>query len=214
MFSEKWFELKFFLDIETDKFDKQLLTYEEKPPGSDTFMCSNQNCNMVSCVLPKLEKEVLRQLKEELKDFKYYVDNYEEEIIKERNDTHKTILKLEKKLTGLKTERKNLLRTRNREEISYDDYIELKNDIEKEIESIERKLENFENTEEEEKLIRYKKAIPKLEDCLNEYDNMSIPQKNESLKSIIKRIIYSKTTKLTRRKTDKDDMEIVMYLKI
>lgn len=214
LFSEKWFELKFFLDIETDKFDKQLLTYEEKPPGNDTFMCSNQNCDMVSCVLPKLEREVLRQLTEELKGFKYYVDNYEEEIIKERNDTHKTILKLEKKLTGLKTERKNLLRTRNREEISYDDYIELKNDIEMEIESIERKLSKFENTEEEEKLIKYKKAIPKLKDCLKEYDNMSIPQKNESLKSIIARIVYYKTTKLTRRKTDEDDMEIIMHLKI
>ena len=123
-------------------------------------------------------------------------------------------MKLEKKLDGLKTERKNLLRTRNREEISYEDYIELKNDIEKEIDIIERKLEKFENTEEEEKLIKYKKAIPKLEDCLNEYNNMSIPQKNESLKSIIERIIYSKTTRLTRRKTDEDDMEIVMHLKI
>lgn len=214
LFSEKWYEIKFFLEIDTDKFDKQLLTYVEKHPGNDTFMCSNQNCDMVSCALPRLEKEVLRQLKEELKGFEYYVDNYEEEIIKERNDTHKTILKLEKKLNGLKNERKNLLRTRNREEISYDDYIELKNDIETEMDSIERKLEKFENTEEEDKLIRYKKAIPKLEDCLNEYDNMSIPQKNESLKSIIERIVYSKTTKLTRRKTDEDDMEIIMHLKI
>lgn len=214
LFSEKWFELKFFLDIETEKYDKQLLTYVEKHPGNDTFMCSNQHCDMVSCSLPRLEKEVIRQLGEELKGFKYYVDNYEEEIIKERNDKHKTILKLEKKLDGLKVERKNLLRTRNREEITYEDYIELKNDIEKEIDIIERKLAKFENTEEEEKLIRYKKAIPKLEDCLKEYDNMSIPQKNESLKSIIKRIIYSKTTKLTRRKTDEDDMIIVMHLKI
>lgn len=214
LFSEKWYELKFFLDIETTKFDKQLLTYEEKSPGNDSFMCSNQHCDMVSCVLPRMEKEVLKYLKAELRDFKYYVDNYEEEIIKERNDTHKTILKLEKKLTGLKNERKNLLRTRNREEISYEDYVELKNDIELEIKSIESKLEKFETTKEEEKLIRYKKAIPKLEDCLNEYDTMSIPQKNESLKSIIERIIYSKTKRLTRRKNDEDDMEITVHLKI
>ena len=183
LFSEKWYELKFFLEIETDKYDKQLLTYEEKTPGNDTLMCSNQNCDMVSCVLQKLEERVLNLLANELKDFKFYVDNYEEEIIKERRDVQKTILKLEKKLDGLKTERKNLLRTRNREEISYDDYLELKEDIEMEIKSIETKLSKFENTEEEEKLIRYKKAIPKLEECLNDYGKMTIPKKNESLKS-------------------------------
>lgn len=214
LFSEKWYELKFFLEIETNKYDKQLLTYEEKTPGNDTLMCSNQNCDMVSCVLKKLEERVLNLLANELKDFKFYVDNYEEEIIKERKDVQKTILKLEKKLDSLKTERKNLLRTRNREEISYDDYIELKEDIELEIKSIEIKLSKFENTEEEDKLIRYKKAIPKLEECLKEYDTMTIPKKNESLKSIVQRIIYTKTTRRTRRKNDEDDMKLIMHMKI
>ena len=213
-FSEKWYELKFLLEIDTDEFDKQILTYVDPAPRNDTYMCSNQNCSMVSCVLQKLEKQILEDLADELEKFKYYVDNYEEEIIKERHDNIKTITKLEKQLSGLKTERKNLLRTRNKEEISYEDYIELKNDIEAEIETVQRKLEQFENTEEEDTLIRYKKAIPILEDCLKDYDTMSIPQKNETLKSIIERVIYSKTAKLNQGKNIKDDMRIVVHLKI
>lgn len=213
-FSEKWSELKFLLEIDNDEFDKQILTYTNPRPLNDTFMCSNQNCSMVSCNLQKLEKKILQDLKTELKNFKYYVDNYEEEIIKERNDNRKTILKLNNKLDSLKLERKNLLRARNRDEYSYEDFIELKKDIELEMESIQKKLEEFENTEENDTLIRYKKAIPILQDCLNEYNNMSIPQKNESLKSIIERIIYSKTKRLNWRVNSEDDMEIITYLKI
>lgn len=214
LFTEKWYELKFFLEIETDEFDKQILTYVDPEPLKDTFMCSNPNCDMVSCVLQKLESEILSELKRNLKDFKYYVDNYEEEIIKERNDNRKAIAKLQNKLDSLKKERKNLLRARNREEYSYEDYIELKNDIENEIAIVENKLSEFEDTEESDTLVRYKKAIPILEDCIKEYDNMSIAQKNENLKSIIERIIYSKTKRINWRRNDVDDMVIDLHLKI
>lgn len=214
VFSEKWYELKFLLEIDTDEYDKQILTYIDPRPLNDTFMCSNQHCNMVSCSLQKLEKKILQDLKIELKNFKYYVDNYEEEIIKERNDNRKTILKLNNKLDSLKLERKNLLRARNRDEYTYEDFMELKKDIEMEMESLQKKLEEFENTEESDTLIRYKKAIPILENCLDEYKNMTIPQKNESLKSIIERIIYSKTKRLNWRVKSEDDMGIITYLKI
>lgn len=214
LFTEKWHELKFFLEIDTDEFDKQILTYVNPKPLCDTFMCSNSNCNMVSCVLQKVEKNILCDLQKTLKDFKYYVDNYEEEIIKERKDNQKAIAKLTSKLDSLKLERKNLLRARNRDEYSYEDFIELKKDIEYEMASVEKRLEEFGNTEESDTLIRYKKAIPKLEDCLKEYDNMSIAQKNESLKSIIERIIYSKTKRLNWRKKEEDDMVLDVHLKI
>lgn len=214
VFSEKWFELKFLLEIDTTEYDKQILTYVDPEPLKDTFMCSNINCDMVSCVLQKLEKEVLAKLKETLKDFKYYVDNYEEEIIKERNDSRKTIIKINNKLDGLKQERKNLLRARNREEYTYDDYMELKHDIEMEIEDLKKQLDELENTEESDTLLRYKKAIPMLADCLGEYDKLSVTQNNENLKSIIEKITYSKTKRLNWRKKEEDDMEIHIELKI
>lgn len=213
-FSEKWYELKFLLEIDTDEYDKQIMTYRDPRPLNDTFMCSNENCDTVSCSLQKLENEILKELKNQLETFNHYVDNYEEEIIKERLDNKKTIAKINNKLESLKQERKNLLRARNREEYSYEDYIELKKDIESEIEELKSKLEEFENDDESNTLFRYKKAVPKLSECLNEYKNMSIPEKNESLKSIIEKITYSKTKRLNWRVKEKDDMEIVLELKI
>ena len=214
IFSEKWYELKFLLEIDSTKFDKEILTYTDPRPLNDTFMCSNVNCDMVSCSLQRLEKSILNELKKILKDFNYYVDNYEEEIIRERLDNQKAIAKINNKLEGLKQERKNLLRARNREEYSYEDYLELKQDIESEMEELQSQLAEFDNDDEAATLTRYKKAIPKLEKCLDEYDKMTIPEKNESLKSIIKRITYCKTKRLNWRKKEEDDLEIVMELKI
>ena len=62
--------------------------------------------------------------------------------------------------------------------------------------------------------MRYRKAIPILSKCLNEYDNWTIEQKNEGLKSIIERITYSKTKRLNWRKNEEDDMEIHIELKL
>jgi hypothetical protein len=214
VFTDKWYELKFLLEIDTDEYDKQILTYTNPKPLNDTFMCSNQNCDMVSCCLQVLEKAILTELKKQLKDFNHYVDNYEEEIIKERLDNQKTITRIKNKLDGLKQERKNLLRARNREEYSYEDYLELKKDIESEIEELQTHLEELEHDDESDTLMRYKKAIPKLQDCLLEYDKMSISQKNESLKSIIERITYSKTKRLNWRRNDEDDMTIHIEMKI
>ena len=214
LFSEKWYELKFLLEIDSTDFDKEILTYEDPRPLNDTFMCSNQNCDMVSSCLQRIEESILNELKKTLKDFNYYVDNYEEEIIRERLDTQKTINKINSKLDALKLERKNLLRARNREEYSYEDYIEMKNDIEYEIEELNKQLEEFENDDENATLIRYKKAIPKLKECIEEYDEMTIPQKNEILKSLIKRVTYFKSKRLNWRVKEEDDLEIVIELKI
>lgn len=213
-FSEKWYELKFLLEIDTDEFDKQIVTYVDPPPLNDTFMCSNQNCDMVSCCLQKLEKEILKELELQLKDLNYYVDNYEEEIIKERIDTQKTIAKLNKQLELTKKELKNLRRAYNREEFTYEEYLEDKKDIDADIERLTSQLEELEHDDETDTLFKYKKAIPILTECLDEYPKQTILQKNESLKSIIDRITYSKTKRLNWRKNEEDDMTIELELKL
>ena len=213
-FSEKWYELKFLLEIDTEDFDKQIVTYVDPPPLNDTFMCSNQNCDMVSCCLQKLEKEILKELEVQLKDLNHYVDNYEEEIIKERIDTQKTIAKLNRQLEMSKKELKNLRRAYNREEFTYEEYLEDKKDIDADIERLTSQLEELEQDDETDTLFKYKKAIPILTECLDEYSKHTILQKNESLKSIIDRITYSKTKRLNWRKNEEDDMKIELELKL
>lgn len=213
LFSEKWYELKFLLEIETDEYDKQILTYTDPKPLNDTFLCSNQHCDMVSCCLQKLEKVILRDLKIQLDGFNHYVDNYEEEIIRDRADSQKAIAKINAQLDDLKKELKNLRRAYNREEFSYEEYMEDKRDIEQEINELQERLNEFENSDENETLVKYKKMIPILTECLKEYKNMSIPAKNESLKSIIEKITYSKTKRLNWRKNEEDDTTVVVDLK-
>ena len=123
-------------------------------------MCSNQNCDMVSCCLQKLEKEILKQLRIELINFNYYIENYEEEIIKERVDTKKSITKINNKLDGLKTELKNALRNYNKKEIGFEEYSELRKDINEEMEVLKAQLQELENDEEVDTLTRYKKQSP------------------------------------------------------
>lgn len=216
LFTEKWYELKFFLEIDNDEFDKQVTTYVDPPPLNDMFICSNQHCDMVGSCLQRIERAILDDLKVQLANFKYYRDNYEKEIIKEVANKQKSITKIKNKIESLKKERKNLIRKQNQEEhaIPHEDYVEIKGDIESELNELVTQLEEFENDEDNSTLIKYKKAIPNLEECLNEYDNLSIPQKNEHLKSIIAKITYSKTKRLNWRKDDEDDLELHIELKL
>lgn len=216
LFTDKWYELKFFLEIDSDEFDEQIMTYVDPPPLNDMFLCSNQHCDMVGACLQRIEKEILVRLQEQLEHCNYYIANYEKEIIREQVDKQKSIAKIKNKIEGLRQERKNLMRQRNRDEneISYEDYIELKQDIESELNELTSQLEEFENDEDSNTLVKYKKAVPILEVCLNEYDNWSVPQKNEGLKSIIDRITYSKTKRLNWRVEDEDDLELHVELKL
>ena len=214
LFTEKWYELKFFLEIDDEAFDKQIMTYIDPPPLNDMFMCSNQHCDMVGACLQRIEREILEGLKKQLADFKYYVSNYEKEIVKEQANKQKSIVKLNNKIKDLKTELKNLRRAYNREEFTYEEYLEDKHDIETELNELTEQLEEFENDDDSSTLIKYKKAIPNLEECLLEYDKLSIPQKNENLKSIIEKITYSKTKRLNWRVEDEDDLELHIDLKL
>ena len=155
-------------------------------------------------------------LQKQLSNFNYYIANYEKEIIKEQVGKQKTIAKINKQIESLKQERKNMIRKQNQPEhaIPHEDYVEIKGDIESELNELTAQLEEFENNDDNDTLIKYKKAVPILEECLNEYDNWSIPQKNEGLKSIIAKVIYSKSKRMNWRTGDEDDLNLHVELKI
>ena len=216
IFTEKWYELKFFLEIDSDEWDERVMTYIDPPPLNDMLLCTNQNCDMIGSCLPRIEEAVLKYVKEQLKHVNYYIANYEKEIVKERANKQKSISKITKQIESLKKERKNLIRKQNQEEhaIPHEDYVEIKGDIEAELDELVAQLEEFENDADNDTLSKYKKAVPILEECLNEYDNLSIPQKNENLKSIIEKITYSKTKRLNWRKGEEDDLTLHIDFKI
>ena len=190
-----WYQLKEVLEIEDSKWDKIITTYNKKVKQNDSLICLTPFCDNVSSELQLVEKRLLQALEIQLNDFRYYVDNYEQEIIKEAKSNAKTLNKIEKQIEDLKKELKNLRRSYNREEFTYDEYVEDKNDIESELKEIEKTKEEILKDTNQDKIIRYKKAIPKLSECLKAYHKLSVQDKNDLLKSIVDKVDYLKTGK-------------------
>lgn len=212
--SDNWFKLKEVLNIQETKWDKIITTYKKKVKQNDSLICITPFCDNVSSELQLVEKRLLQALEIQLNDFKYYVDNYEQEIIKEAKDNAKTLNKIEKQIEELKKELKNLRRSYNREEFTYDEYVEDKTDIENELKEIEQTKEEILKDTNQDKIMRYKKGIPILADTLKKYDTLSIQEKNELLKDIFIKVEYEKNECGRWNKEAIDKFTLTPYLKI
>ena len=213
VFTDKWYKLKKLLNIKDDKYDKIITTYKDPEPRKDMLQCPDLNCKNVSSVLDTVEEVIIKKLEETLKEYKYFLDNYEQEAKKKVTNNEKRLKQIETKLTKLKTALRNARRDYNEEKFSYEEYLEDKRYYEEQIEELEKEKEKLSNKDEEEIIIQYKKAIPKLKDCIKNYNSLnSIADKNELLKSFIEKIVYKKTKRINWRRKDKDDMEITIYM--
>lgn len=192
-FIEKWPELKELLNIQTNKFDEALtsVTFEHTQPP--ILMCPLTGCETVSSDLEEVEKRVLKAVESRLKDYKYYIDNYEEEIIKDVKNNAKQLKRINDKIEALKKALKNIRRDYNMELFTYEEYMEDKVEYEAELKELEETKKALMNTDKEEKITRYKKAVPNMENCIKKYNEYSLPQKNQVLKSLIEEIVYTKT---------------------
>ncbi|WP_304068653.1 recombinase family protein [Megamonas hypermegale] len=191
-FAECWFDLKAVLGIGTDEFDVDITTYHSEPPA-DSLVCSNLRCSNVSSRLDIVEAQVLEALRDHLNNYHYFVDNYEEEITRLVVGNSVQIENLQEKISRLGRAKKNLLRAYNMEDISREEYLEEKAELEAAVADCQERLSLLEANREEDKLVKYKKAIPILERCLEQYDRLSVAGRNELLRSIVKEIKYSKS---------------------
>lgn len=212
-FSDKWFELKKLLNIETDAFDKAITTYEKPTIQNDTLMCSQNFCSNVSSELKIVEHKLLTYLEVILKDFNNYIDNYEEEIKKEVKTNEKVLKTINTKIEKLNKSLKNALRNWNDEKMDDDEYFELKSDLKNEIKKLEQNRQEILKDKKEDKIVRYKKAVPQISKVLERYHDLDITQKNELLKTIIKKVEYTKTTGGRWNKDQRDNFKLEVELK-
>lgn len=212
-FTEKWFELKKLLNIKDNKFDKIITTYVEPEPRKDILQCPDFNCKNVSSNLDAVEAAVIKNLEEKLKEYKYFLDNYEQEAKKKKTNNEKRLKQIENKLDKIRIALRNARRDYNEEKFSYEEYLEDKNYYESQIEELEKEKEKLSNKDEEEIIIQYKKAVPVLANCIKCYNTLtSISDKNELLKSFIEKIVYKKTKRMNWKRNDKDDTELTIYM--
>lgn len=179
--------------------------------GDDLF-CALKSCNTISNLLVEVEQDVLRHLEAYLKDFNYYLDNYEEEVKKVITGNIKTINKIQKDIDKLKLRLDSVMEAYELKDYTREQFLKRKSEIESQIEELTKQKTKLEQNKQEDKIIRYKKAIPKLSLCINNYDNLSIVNKNKLLKTIIDKIIYTKKEKST--KANKTPFKLKIYLNI
>ena len=153
--------------------------------------CKNIACSMQSSRLTVIESELIKTLQTQLDNFNAYLINYDSEIA-----TKKALIDKEIDLINKEITKKDNMITRACELLeegiySKDKYLERVNILNKDIETLKSTLIKLQATtfEEHRKITT---AVPILNKVLADYYKVGIEERNLLLKSIIKRVDYSK----------------------
>lgn len=180
---------------------------------NEFFRCITLNCPTKLSYIDIVEKKVIDELKEELKNFNYFIENYGEEVKKQNKSQETEIALLQKEIdkkTGMINKACEMLELGV---YTKEKYLERVNVLESNIKALKERITALQSSFNNEEA-RVRKAIPILEKCLDAYWGLNPKEKNDLLKSFIERIEYSKTIPNTRWNHNLDDMQIKIYLKI
>lgn len=181
-----------------------------KPPMLD---CKNKHCNNLGAYFHFVEKKLIEELQEELKNFNYFLENTADETrkIKEEKEREKAFIKSN-------IDKKNDMIRRCCEMLeegiySKDRYLERVQAIEEDLKALNLKYEELDTLEFDEEN-RVKKAIPILEKVLKEYWNLDSVDKNTLLKTIIDKVEYTKSKRKQIKDEFDNNFELKIFLKI
>lgn len=170
-------------------------------------------CGNISSNCDLVEKKLIAELKEELKNFNYFLENYGDEMKSKRKqiENEKSILLKEiSKKEGMIDKCCEML-----EEGIYtkEKYLQRVNILESDIRALKSNLESLNSIsfDEEEKAIQ---TIPILEKVLEVYWDLNGKQRNEILKSFIEKIEYIKTTPTRGKANITEYIDLKIYLRI
>ena len=104
----------------------------------------------------------------------------------------------------------NALKKNAMDIMSDEQFLMLKAEFESELKPLLKRKEELSDTKDEERIIQYKKSIPILERCVNDYYLLSIEDKNDLLKSFIDRIEYKKEIGGRWNKQAMEDFELAV----
>lgn len=184
----------------------------------DTLLCPLTGCPNISSHLYLVEKKLLKALEKWLKEYKLDLNiknnnklttNMQQEIIE------KSIIKLEDELQTLEGQMGNLHDLLEQGVYSTGVFLERSkiladriNSTEKHINTLKEKLEQETRREKSKRTI-----IPKVERVLEVYNQTKDPAiKNELLKEVLEKVVYTKTVDGRHGKTD--DFNLSLYPKI
>lgn len=164
-----------------------------KGTSKEYLKCETIGCNIVASHLSAVENQLISMLKADLKDYNYYLSNYDKEIIKQQKNYDKELKKITKNIKGLDTQLLNALINFNSKVITSDEYQHLKIYLTDKKNSLEGAKIELEKHIENDKTLIIRKRTPILEKCIEKYFELNIEDRNKLLKSLIKRVDYFKT---------------------
>ncbi len=182
-----------------------------------TLICYNSKCDNVSSKLYIVEDKIIEALKIWLKNYKIDYDVK----VDSNTESHQLI---EKSIT---TTKKELEREYNKLNKIYDflengiynkdEFLKRLKTIKDNIESLENKLQEYEELLSKNIQIQNEKEtiIPKIENVLDLYYKLETAKdKNILLKSIVAKVTYLKTEKAIKKESDPTNFELHIYPKI
>lgn len=186
--------------------------YDKRP--IPTLICRTIGCKNVSSDLDLVEKRVIELLEKELANYKYYVANYEEEIKTSTKALEKSVKKIDKELETIKTDLQNALINYNRNKITEEEYIFLRNYSLDEENRLKGQKQALQDKMQNEELEQKRTAIPLLEMCIKNYYNLTIADRHKTLTAIIDKIIYEKEKGGRWNEEDRSSFTLELFLKI
>ena len=180
-----------------------------------TLMCPNKDCDNVSSKLCIVEEKIISSLKDWLKDYRIDYDDFVLEAKnKKRNNYEESIANLKKELEVQNKKLANVYDFFEEGTYTREMFSERCQLISATITNLELNIEEFEKQIElEDKKDEGKRAlIPKVENVLDLYPNLqTAEQKNNLLKTIVKRVEYLKTEKAIKKDSDPTNFELDIY---
>ena len=180
-----------------------------------TLICPNKDCDNVSSKLCIVEEKIISSLKDWLKDYRIDYDDYVIEAKnKKRNNYEESISNLKKELEVQNKKLANVYDFFEEGTYTREMFSERCKFLSATITNLQLNIEEFEKQIEiENKKDEGKRAlIPKLQNVLDLYPNLqTAEQKNNLLKTIVKRVEYLKTEKAIKKDSDPTNFELDIY---
>jgi hypothetical protein len=186
--------------------------YDKRP--IPTLICRTIGCKNVSSDLDLVEKRVIELLEKHLADYKFYVENYEEEVKSSTATLEKSVKKIDKELASLKADLQNALIKYNRAKVTEEEYIFLRNFTLEEEKRLQGQKQALLDKMQDEELEQKRTAIPLLEVCINNYYDLSIADRHKTLTAIIDKIVYEKSKGGRWNEEDRSSFILELFLKV
>lgn len=179
---------------------------------NDTLMCSIAHCQNVSSYLKLVEEKVLDNLKEHIKKFTIATNDIE---LQKQSKNYDTLIKnIDNEIETLKKQYQKACELLELGVYNINEFMERKETLNNELKA-KTSAKNLILEEQKNTLThKYDILIPKLETAIKIYNKLTTQEKNDLLKSLIKRIDYLKTHNCRWNKGKINDFAIEIQLKI